>query len=243
MRFFFASLSFVFDAGVDETSPAQVCGNMSWYSPQILHFFQCVRNRFHAGKSLSCQTPWDWDSSFHSVFVRTRNVISATPRALMQPHVSTLPPPCFTDGTTQSPWWSRPGPRQTSLFWLHLTKEWAASLHQASFRVLWQSLIVQFCNSFPPGRRPWWLTSCGVLRTRLSSRRNTDFHRSSSCQVRSARPSVFSMQKIAKCARRHSSRAAFCYWQGGSFYTACSRTLLHRHEVSQSGLWIVWAVL
>ena len=34
---------------------------------------------------------------------------------------------------------------QTNLFWFHLTKECAANIHQASFHVLWQSLILQFC--------------------------------------------------------------------------------------------------
>lgn len=34
---------------------------------------------------------------------------------------------------------------QINLFWFHMTKECAASIHQASVHVLWQSLILHIC--------------------------------------------------------------------------------------------------
>ena len=78
----------------------------------------------------------------HAFMVPSINVISPTRFALMQPHIITLPPPCFTVETMHC----SPGQvhtkhaglhlSQTHVSWSHLIKQCAPHINQASFHVL-----------------------------------------------------------------------------------------------------------
>lgn len=85
--------------------------NFFFFENTFVWVLPCVWDHYHIGKFLSCQPSWDWKSSFHLVFGCTiYNIHSAiymlsyTPLALMQFHISTRSPLCFMVGTMQSLW-------------------------------------------------------------------------------------------------------------------------------------------
>lgn len=59
--------------------------------------FSSFKNFFHVVKFLSGQTLWHWESSFQSAFIV---IYKSRPIYMIQPHLSTPPPPCFMVSTT-----------------------------------------------------------------------------------------------------------------------------------------------
>ena len=81
-----------------------VCfGSLSCWNNPLLPSFWRLRVIFSASILVYPQ----------AFMVPSLNVISPTPLTLMQPHITTLPPLCFTVGTMHSPWQSWPGSHQT----------------------------------------------------------------------------------------------------------------------------------